>query len=597
MPDFSKQKIDTAIDNRSKLDVSSTHITTASFMQNCPVYYRHMIPGETLQGTGNVLTRLAPVAVPTYGRCRVNMRAFFVPFRTIFPQWNDFIGDTIATNYNNASLVAKSPVINHNEIIDMFLNGSYFGAALVTNLDLATPPYATGDPYDFRYNGHHYAYTYYGRLFKKILESLGYRIIWTYKAGLGTIEWSALPFLAYLRVYADWYANTAYAGSATYLYAMQLFAYNDPTGYLSINSSSLNSMLTFICNVCYDNGNDVYVNAWDKPVAPNDSIYSTFNAYDYTASSFGSNSIGFDTNGTPTMYQSAASNTSIGTTYIHTMLKAVTDYIKRNQLAGARAVDRYLARFGINLDSAKVSRSIYVASQSVDVDFGSVMQTVNTAGAGQDSNLGDYAGQGLGRGQFSFDFHTDEYGIFIVTSSIIPAASLYQGFDRNNLHVDKMDFWTPEYDNLGVQVVDKGEVYVSKNDSFASNALDYTGVFGFAPRYYEYKQGKDFVTGDFVSEFAINGGDAWHLNREFDDSSWGVGDITGVTHSVNFVRGIDGKTYDRIFNYTGGDYDMFYQVFHFSVQATAPCKSLFDTYDFEDAGKQIQMSANGAKLN
>ena len=583
MTDFSKQKVATAVDNRSKLDVSSTHITTQSFMQSQPVYYRHMLPGETIQGQGNVLTRLAPVAVPSYGRCRVNMRAFFVPFRTIMPHWNDFIGDTIATSYTDASLVSKSPVISNDAFIVTIINGSYFGQNLCDELTT----WSVGDPYDFYFNTKHYAYTYWGRLYKKIWESLGYKIIWENKDDL---LWSALPLLAYLRIYADWYSSQAYASTATYLAAMKLFSFNNPTTNLQISSSDLNVIMPFIAVCCYDNGNDVYTNAWDKPIAPNDSIYSTFQASDITAATNAAY-VTFDSSGTPYMTQQLASSTGIGTTYIHQMLRAVTDYVKRNQLAGARAVDRYLARFGINLDSAKVNRSIYVASQSVDVDFGSVMQTVNTASVGQDSNLGDYAGQGLGRGQLGFDFHTDEYGMFIVVASVIPAASIYQGFDRNNLHIDKTDFWTPEFDSLGVQVVDKGEVYVSRNSGFANTPEDYKGVFGYAPRYYEYKQGRDFVTGDFVSEFAINGGDAWHLCREFDDASFG-GFISGLNHSVNFVRGTDAKTYDRIFNYTGGDYDCFYNVYHFAVQSTAPCKSLFDTYDFEEAGKQITMSSN-----
>ena len=93
------------------------------------------------------------------------------------------------------------------------------------------------------------------------------------------------------------------------------------------------------------------------------------------------------------------------------------------------------SRFGINLDSAKVDRSIYVGASSIDINFGDVMQTVNTAAAGQPSNLGDYAGQGFGKGQLEFDFKCDEFGLFLVTYSIIPVAHLFQGFDRNLLHI------------------------------------------------------------------------------------------------------------------------------------------------------------------
>ena len=115
--DFSKTKVASAAVNHSKLDLSSTHILTGSFLNLPAVYYRHMIPGEHIRGVGNMLSRLAPVAVPTYGRCRVNLRAFFVPFRCVFPNFNEFIVDTIANNVSTSSLVSSSPTIDNSIFI------------------------------------------------------------------------------------------------------------------------------------------------------------------------------------------------------------------------------------------------------------------------------------------------------------------------------------------------------------------------------------------------------------------------------------------------------------------------------------------------
>lgn len=185
----------------------------------------------------------------------------------------------------------------------------------------------------------------------------------------------------------------------------------------------------------------------------------------------------------------------------------------------------------------------------------------------------------------------------MITYSIVPAASLYQGFDRNNLHINRMDFFQPEFDQLGCSAIAAGEVYVSKNASFAPDgAISYKRIFGFAPRLYEYKQKQDFVTGEFVSPSAFAGGDAWHLNREFDDESFD-GNVDNLTHSLNFTRGTDAGIYDRIFQFTAPDKDKFYLVFHVAAETLAPCKSLYDTYDFEDAGRQITLHSNGAKVN
>lgn len=601
MPTFDTQKVEVATINRAKLDVSSTHITTSSFMYLQPVYYRHMLPQESLKGQGNVVSRLAPVAVPTYGRCRINMRSFFVPFRTIFPNWNEFITDTIGVNNANTSLVTGSPYFTSKDLMDLwFNNGS--GSSLATAVTDASA--IAAGAYDFvGSDGSYYAHNVLGRQILKILESLGYRVVWDNKSSGqgGPLTYSALGLLAYVKVYCDWYANQAYLDSAAYLNIQKFFKFNDPTSALHLLGSDLFNIFSFVNVVCYDNGNDVFVNAWDNPMAPNPGNYSAITGNDVSAMTLSSTpttnngfSVVLDSNGTPYMKQSAASSLSIGTEYLHSFLKAATDYVKRNQLSGAAAIDRFLARFGISLDAAKMNRSVYISAQSVDVDFGDVMQTANTAGAGNVSNLGDYAGRGFGSGQFAFDFKTEEYGIFLVVSSILPQARLYQGFDRNNTHIDKTQFWTPEFDNLGCSSITKGEVYVSRNGLYA-NGSQYEGVFGFAPRYYEYKQKTDYVTGDFVSPATMNGGDAWHLNRELNDGTFST--IANQTHSLNFTRGVDAFTYNRIFNYTNTEADMFYLVYHFDAMALAPCKSLFDTYDFDDAGRQLSMNGNSAKVN
>lgn len=593
--DFSKTKVSVASTDHSKLDVSSTHITTGKFMELMPVYYRHMLPGEHIKGVGNVLSRLAPVAVPCYGRCRINMRSFFVPFRTIMPNWNEFIVDTIAANYSTASLVPSSPVIPNNVFVQLITTGSTYSIAIDPN-DPAGAAIIADDRYDFQYNSTYYVFTAAGSTLVKLLQSLGYKIIWDTKTDW---NWSALPILALAKVYLDWYANSAYLNEVLYTNVLKLLKYNDPSSLLVLTTTDLSNIVRLTRWVNYDSGNDVYLNAWDNPMAPNAGLTTTFSMNDISFSAPQNVTVEMDTGPgvvqyTPYMKQAGASRTEIGTTFLHQALKSMTDYVKRNQLAGAYAVDRFLARFGINLDSAKVDRSIYVGATSVDIDFGTVMQTANTAGAGDPSNLGDYAGQGFGRGSLNFDFKADEFGLFLVTYSIIPVAHLYQGFDRNNLHILKQDFYTPEYDNLGCSAIQKGEVYVSKNEGYAT-ASQYDDIFGFAPRFYEYKQKQDYVTGDFVVPSKFAGGDSWHLNRILDDFSFT--DIYHQTHSLEFTEGLDNGQYDRIFQYTDTDYDKFYLVFNFAAESLAPCKSLFDTYKFDELGKELTLDAGGSKVN
>lgn len=603
--DFSKTKVAEAAVNHSKLDVSSTHITTGSFMKLQPVYYRHMLPGEHIKGVGNVLSRLAPVAVPTYGRCRINMRAFFVPFRVVMPNWNEFIVDTIASNASSTSLVPTSPVIPNSVIVNLYttlISPSLFGlySRQLDPNDADDAAIIAAGGYDFEYNANYYRFNSYGRWFYKLLLSLGYRPIWNTK---DDFNYSALALLSLAKVYLDWYANSAYLNNTIYTDVAQLLKYNDPTSGLVLTYTDLMKIANMMRYINYDSGNDVFLEAWDNPMSPNNGLSSKFSIDDVSMSNGVSNAYKPSTitndltqnpYGTPFMLKPTSSSLNIGSEFLHSALKSMTDYVKRNQLSGAYSVDRFLARFGINLDSAKVDRSIYVGATSVDVDFGSVMQTANTSAAGDPSNLGDYAGQGIGRGSLSYDFKCDEFGLFLVTYTIIPSAHIYQGFDRNNLHILKEQFYQPEFDNLGCSAINKGEVYVSKNGSYGAGT-DYSGVFGFAPRYYEYKQKSDFVSGDFTLNSIFAGGDSWHLNRIFDDLTFS--NVSQQTHSYDFTTGKDAGQFDRIFQYTDSSIDKFYLVFNFAAESLAPCKSLFDTYKFDDLGQQLTLDAGGAKVN
>ena len=587
--DFSKTKVVVASDSHSKIDASSTHVTSNGFMRLSPFYYKHMIPGEHIKGNVNVKSFLAGMSLPTFGRARINMRSFFVPFRTVFPKFNEFITDAIATNYLGSSLVPSSPIVTNKILRDFLLTGTTYTDA---NAVAASAQQIQDGTYDFTDGTNFWVLTAVGRFAYKILRSLGYKV--NVDSSSEEITFSALPLLALAKVYLDWYANQAYTNNTVYLNVQQLLEFNDPSSQLVLDSFAMSSIMQLMYYISYDSGNDVYTNAWDNPMSPNNGLTSSFTMKDisaYGTSNFNDSVTMALNNKTPIMSQNSSSSVSLGTQYLHDALKSLTDYVKRNQLSSALAVDRFLARFGINLDSAKVNRSLYINSQSVDIDFGQVMSTADTSNA----NVGDYAGVGRANGEMNFDYKTDEFGIFICTYTIMPYASLCQGYDRNNRHITKDDFFNPEYDNLGCQVVEKGEVFISHLGTFSAGA-SYLDAFGFAPRYYEYKQKSDQVTGDIVHKSVYQGGRAWILNRVLGVANFG-NSIANLTHSFEFTQGKDRGQYNRIFDYTGDDIDHFFLCFHTAAQSLMPCKSLFDTYDFESEGKEITMNGGSAKVN
>lgn len=589
MPKFDKTKVAVGLNSHSHLDLSHDHITSSNFMDLQPVCYRHMIPNEKLSVQANAFARLAPLAVPTYGRARLNMRAFFVPFRTVMPRFTEFITDTVASKFvSNTSpsvgIVASTPIIQASTIVSAFNNG----VIVYENGTYPLTEAGTSSTYDYVSGGNYYRFTVMGRRLYKVLLSLGYEII---PAKKSDIIFSALGLLCYLRIFFDWYSVSQYMDTSTYQRFASWFTYDDPNSRFEMSSSDLIALASYVLRVAYDG--DYFTSAWDNPVAPNSGLYSSFLLPDI---SVGAGVVTQSPNGTPVV-QGSSSVTDVSqlSQYSIDALKALTDYMKRHQLAGARQIDRYLADFGINLDADKLDRSTYLGLSSMDIKIGDVMSHANTSTDPNESNLGDYAGQGIINGGKRFDFTTSEFGMFIIVSSILPSGGYYQGFDRNNLHTTKDQFFLPDFDALGVQSIAKGELYVSPNEVFVGDG-SYSETFGYISRYAEYKAPRNFVTGDIRVKSALVGGDSWHMMREFDDLSFDES-LANVVHSLPFCLGRDASQYNRIFNYKSDDKDKFYIVYHFDIGAYSPCKSLFDTYEFENQNKEITMDANGVKMN
>ena len=79
---------------KHKFHLPSVNCTTQDFFNLKPVFCREVVPGEDVKINMSAFARLSPMVKPAYARCSMVNRAFFVPYRTIFPDWNDFITES-----------------------------------------------------------------------------------------------------------------------------------------------------------------------------------------------------------------------------------------------------------------------------------------------------------------------------------------------------------------------------------------------------------------------------------------------------------------------------------------------------------------------
>lgn len=591
-----KVKIKNAIESRTKLDLGCDHISTANWMQFNVAYNKELVPKEKIDVNMETFTRMLPLTKPTFGRANINNRAFFVPYRVVYPAWNDFITDAVHVPYsdtitNNGSVYSAVP----------YTTMVYLRNLFITNNDFAVEPSQGQDPdIDFM-NGNleqKYVLTSLGRQAMKILQSLGYEIIWDTDDNSVI---SMLPLLSVVKVYVDWYWPSDYMDNNAIKVLESCLKLDGVGSYSGAVPFGVNQLATIFRNisfVCYDS--DRFTSAWDNPSGPNSGNNSIINIPDttsidvaygtYDGMSVDNNII---SNNTPVVFnpdEEGDGSLRNVSQFVVTALKKLTDYMKRHQIAGARAIDRYLSRYGVQLSSEKLNRSQYLGNYKVPLQIGDVMSNADT----DNSGLGNYAGKGIGYGQGHFDYETDEYGQFIIISSIVPAVGYYQGLDRNVMHINKLDFWTPEFDSLGTQPITTAEVYTTMNQANDIGGNNAT-IFGFTPRYSEYKVAKDRLTGDFRYASKNVGEDAWYLMRNLDPFFSGEAP-SDIVHNLSFVQGKDYEQYNRIFQTATNQDDKFRMIYHFEIASYSPMKPLFENYEF-DGGKESTIDANGVKLN
>lgn len=614
-----KIKVKTAVEDRTKLDLGSDHITTGSWFQYNVAYNKELVPRETIDVRMESLTRMLPLVRPTFGRANMNNRAFFVPYRVIWEGWNDFITDAPHVPYNTGSITGNVaintsvPTISNAALITLFRTSGFgvqdpAGSNTDNDFVIGLPSGSTSQVTGVT-GTEYWDFTNRGRQAYKILLSLGYNVCWD---ASDTTVYSALPLLAIAKVYVDWYWPSAYQDMGPLAIIKALFKISNVNTNVSISGGDLATLFTYMNYVCYDS--DYFTAAWENPTGPNLGNYTAIQIRSIDNGNDASQAIGVGTSAT-TGPQRAGGSTTIArfnaggiapastlvgniSQYVIDSLKKLTDYMKRHQLVGAKAVDRYLARFGVQLHETQ-DRSFYLGSHKVPIQIGDV--TSQGFGTGSGEVLGAYAGKGMGYGDGHWNYETNEYGQFIIISTIIPAAGYYQGIDRNVMHTSKLDFWTPEFDSLGAQAISKSELYLSRigTDVLGQSGMQ-TGVFGFTPRYAEYKVGHDRLTGDFRINNANTGEDAWTLMRNIDGR---FNTQASVVVSEDFLFGErDWAQFNRIFqggktNATQLVDDTFTIIHHFEIASYAPMKPMFENYEFDSEGKEVTEDAGGVAVN
>lgn len=555
----------------STFDLSHNQITTSDFGYLVPICYRDMVPNDDFTVKHDLFTRLAPLAVPTFTPSPIKVRVhnFFVPYRILFPHWDAFITQDPNNNY--------------------------------------IPPYLTGSDIDqwvSRDKAYYSTSSSHRLQYTRLMTNLGLnpRTFTNQEAFLEDVRFSMFPFLAYYRIWLDWFMDSSIED-----HTAKVAAFNE----MIKDGGDLHAYADELCltrNACFKK--DYFTTARQSPQSGDASKV----AVDIAGTDL--NSVLWGTGTTPTPIYKIPNSSNVGISSPQTgssvigqftieALRAANSlqkWLEKNNFVGTKLINRMFAHFGIAPSPERLDMSEFIGGSEFPIEIGDVTSTSFQQGEDDYMGLGAQSGKGWGRGRSnSVTYHAKEHGVFMSLMSILPDTGYYQGISRfwqKGVTGEPLDYFTPEFENLGFQEVLNKELFVPFDTDTQYNDYQPDGIFAFQPRYAEYKFQQDILAADFLTSVNTPTGfnlDSWHLFRKFNFDN-----DNPIALNKNLVECDNhNNDFDRIFQSTDNEYDHFYFMIKSDVEATRPMDG-FAAPSLDNAnegdGKMVNLPYGGTRL-
>lgn len=187
---------------------------------------------------------------------------------------------------------------------------------------------------------------------------------------------------------------------------------------------------------------------------------------------------------------------------------ALQRFLERMNISGSRYVEQIWGMFGVRSSDARLNRPEYIYGTKNAVQ---VSDVVNTSGAFDSADpdipaspvQGNLAGYGLSSNQSGQGhYFCEEHGVIMGIMSVMPQTAYQQGIAKKFQKFDRFDYFWPQFANIGEQGIRMAELY--------RDAVNVDEIFGYVPRYTEYKFENNRVAGAFRSSLNY-----WHMGRIF----------------------------------------------------------------------------------
>mgnify|MGYP006272809479 CR=1 FL=1 len=484
----------------NRFDLSHEVKLTHKMGQLIPLTWLELNPGDRVSIDPEVMVRFAPMLAPVMHMCNINVEAFAVPMRVLWEDWEDFItGETeLDVPYlTNLSGLAEGDL------------GDYLG--LPPSMD-------------------------------------------------DTIEVSAFPVQAYLKIFDDYYRdqnlvnekaapldpgrnaiheNVAKGAPLRRAWHRDYFTSALPTAQKG-DTVTIPLTDTGALDVQYriDGDSNLIRNATNGNI-----IDGSLSAGSVTGElrTIGDTAV-LDPNGQMFV------DTNVNAASIIDLRRAfkLQEYLELLSRAGSRYTEYISSMFGVRSSDGRLQRAEYVGGIKHQAVFSEVLSTADTVSGSDGNVIGAYGGHGVGLlGGHAGNFYAEEHCIFMAILSVTPRTGYSQGIHRTWLRKEPTDYYIPQFAHIGEQAIQNVEVH--------ANHTNLDGTFGYAPRYSELKYMNSRLAGQFRTSL-----DFWHLNRQLP---------TNVALNEDFIE-CDPDT--RIFAVETGDHCWTQSILNIKVDRKMP---------------------------
>lgn len=410
------KRVGSALVRRSAFDLSHEVKLTADMGVLYPVLCEEMVPGDVWSIGQEAVVRMMPLVAPVLHRIDCYFHTFFVPYRILWDEWEDFI--TGGPDGSSAAVLPRW------EPTDTAVGSlwDYLGMPTGVDPDGAYPLDFIRRAYTRIYNEYYRDETLVTEVDEETNEDLLIRA-WEkdyFTSSLLNQQRGTAPALP-----ISGHSHAVWPDAA----------FTQPTASANVAFSS---------------------------VTQNGLLMTHGVQEDANAKAFFANN---------TVDLSSATTFDISDLRLAIQIQR---WLERNNRAGARYTEFLRAHFGISPRDDRLQRPEYIGGSKSPVIISEVLQTSETDTTPQ----GTLAGHGITVDRkFHGKYRCNEFGVVMTIMSIMPKPAYQQGINRQWLRRTKLDFYFPEFANLSEQVIEQAEIYATDVDSENLTPFGYQGRY------------------------------------------------------------------------------------------------------------------------